>query len=141
MAEKEPFTVAIPAEALTGLRSRLKKTRWAGDLGNEVWAYGTNLEALKELVDYWQKGFNWRRQEREINRFSHYKTTIEGIPIHFIHEPGKGPRPIPLILSHGWPWTFWDLHGHPPSGGSGRLWAGRPTKAEPAPRIPQGKHI
>ena len=66
--------------------------------------------SAQRLVDYWQKGFDWRRQEREINRFSHYKTTIEGIPIHFIHEPGKGTKPIPLILSHGWPWTFWDLH-------------------------------
>jgi hypothetical protein len=92
MAEKEPFKVAIPAEALSDLRSRLKKTQWAGVFGYEGWAYGTNLEALKELVDYWQQGFNWRRQEREINRFSHYKMTIEGIPIHFIHEPGKGPR-------------------------------------------------
>jgi pimeloyl-ACP methyl ester carboxylesterase len=110
MAEKEPFKVAIPAGVLTDLRSRLKKTRWAGDFGNEQWAYGTHFETLKELVDYWQNGFDWRRQEREINRFSHYKTTIEGIPIHFIHQPGKGPRPIPLILSHGWPWTFWDLN-------------------------------
>jgi pimeloyl-ACP methyl ester carboxylesterase len=45
-----------------------------------------------------------------MNRFAHYKTTIEDIPIHFIHEPGKGPKPMPLILNHGWPWTFWDLH-------------------------------
>src|SRR5690348_2444211 len=110
MAEKEPFKVAVPASVLTDLRGRLKKTRWAGDFANDQWAYGTNLEALTELVDYWLKDFNWRRQEREINRFAHYRTTIEGIPIHFIHEPGKGPRPIPLILSHGWPWTFWDLH-------------------------------
>src|SRR6202020_995140 len=54
--------------------------------------------------------FDWRKVEREINSFSHYKTTIDGIPIHFIQEPGKGPKPIPLIMSHGWPWTFWDLH-------------------------------
>jgi pimeloyl-ACP methyl ester carboxylesterase len=110
MAEKEPFKVAIPTAVLTDLRTRLKKTRWAQDFGNQTWAYGTNSEVLRELVDYWQNGFNWRRQEREMNRFSHYRTTIEGIPIHFIHQPGKGPRPIPLILSHGWPWTFWDLH-------------------------------
>ena len=44
-----------------------------------------------------------------MNTFSHFKTTIEGAPIHFIHEPGKGPNPMPLILNHGWPWTFWDL--------------------------------
>lgn len=110
MAEKESFKVAIPTAVLTDLRTRLKKTRWAEDFGNDQWAYGTNLETLKELVDYWQRGFDWRRQEREINRFSHFKTVIEGIPIHFIHQPGKGPKPMPLILSHGWPWTFWDLH-------------------------------
>jgi pimeloyl-ACP methyl ester carboxylesterase len=110
MAEKEPFKVAVPASVLTDLRARLKKTRWADDFGNEQWAYGTNLETLKQLVEYWQQGFDWRRQEREINRFKHYKTAIEGIPIHFIHERGKGPHPVPLILSHGWPWTFWDLH-------------------------------
>ena len=110
MAEKEPFKVAVSASVLTDLRARLKKTRWADDFGNEQWAYGTNLETLKQLVEYWQQGFDWRRQEREINRFKHYKTAIEGIPIHFIHERGKGPHPIPLILSHGWPWTFWDLH-------------------------------
>ena len=71
MAEKERFKVAVPTALLTDLRARLKKARWAGDFGNEQWVYGTNFEELKELVDYWQKGFNWRRQEREMNRFSH----------------------------------------------------------------------
>ncbi|HSP78022.1 MAG TPA: epoxide hydrolase, partial [Myxococcaceae bacterium] len=45
-----------------------------------------------------------------INAFSHYRTSIEGVPLHFIHERGRGPRPIPLILGHGWPWTFWDMN-------------------------------
>ena len=49
-------------------------------------------------------------QERAINAYSHFRTTVEDVPIHFIHERGKGPNPMPLILSHGWPWTFWDLH-------------------------------
>jgi hypothetical protein len=55
---------------------------------------------LKELVEYWHKSYDWRRHERETNSFANYKTEIEGIPIHFIHEPGKRPKPIPLILSH-----------------------------------------
>ncbi len=110
MPEKEPFKVAVPARVLTDLRARLRKTRWAEDFGNEQWAYGTNSTALKGLVDYWLNGFDWRRQEREMNRYPHYRATIDGIPIHFIHQPGKGPRPIPIVLSHGWPWTFWDLH-------------------------------
>ena len=64
---------------------------------------------LEEMVAYWRDQYDWRKHEAEINRFAHYRTTIDGVPIHFIHEPGKGPKPIPLILSHGWPWTFWDL--------------------------------
>ena len=70
---------------------------------------GTNSAYLKELVGYWLSQYDWRKHEQEMNSFSHYKTSIENIPIHFIHEPGKGPKPMPLILSHGWPWTFWDL--------------------------------
>ena len=107
---KEPFTVAIPDETLRDLKERLKRTRFAADFANDGWQYGTNLDYLKRLVEYWIDGYDWRRAEREINSFHHYTTRIEGIPIHFIHEPGKGPRPIPIIMSHGWPWTFYDFH-------------------------------
>ena len=107
---KEPFSISVPEAALTDLRERLQKTRWPHDFANANWEYGTNLAYLKELVDYWIHQYDWRKHEREMNTFSHYKTTIENVPIHFIHEPGKGPKPIPLILSHGWPWTFWDLN-------------------------------
>lgn len=106
---KEPFTIAVPEETLTDLHERLHRTRWADDFANDHWQYGTNGAYLRELVDYWLHRYDWRQHEREMNTFSHYKTTIEGIPIHFIHEPGKGPKPLPLILNHGWPWTFWDF--------------------------------
>ncbi|MGH7963789.1 MAG: epoxide hydrolase family protein, partial [Candidatus Binatia bacterium] len=106
---KEPFTIAVPEETLTDLRARLTKTRWPDDFANPQWQYGTNLAYLKELVDYWLHQYDWRRHERAMNEFHHYRTTIDGMPIHFIHEPGRGPKPLPLILSHGWPWTFWDL--------------------------------
>jgi pimeloyl-ACP methyl ester carboxylesterase len=91
------------------LRERLAKTRWPIDFANSNWEYGTNLIYLKELVDYWLQTYDWREHEERINGFSHYKAIINDVPIHFILEPGKGPRPIPLILSHGWPWTFWDF--------------------------------
>ncbi len=105
----ERFEVAIPEEVLTDLRQRLNRTRWPGDFNNTAWAYGTEQGYLQELVRYWADGFDWRAQERAINAFSHYRTTVDGIPLHFIREKGKGPRPLPLILTHGWPWTFWDL--------------------------------
>ncbi len=107
--QKETFTVAVPEETLTDLRGRLTRVRWPNDFNNDDWAYGTNKAYLMELVEYWLNGYDWRKTEREINTFANYKTSIDGIPIHFIHEPGKGPNPTPLILTHGWPWTFWDL--------------------------------
>jgi len=107
---KEPFRIEIPDSVLQDLRDRLTRTHWPADFANDKWAYGTNREYLQELVDYWIHKYDWRKHEQEINTFSHYKVTIDQVPIHFIHEPGKGPNPIPLILSHGWPWTFWDLH-------------------------------
>ncbi|WNG38418.1 epoxide hydrolase [Archangium violaceum] len=108
--QTERFTVSIPDHILEDLRQRLARTRWPGDFANDDWTYGTQQKYLVELVRYWEKGFDWRAQERAINAFTHYRTRLDGIPIHFIHERGQGPRPMPLILTHGWPWTFWDMN-------------------------------
>jgi pimeloyl-ACP methyl ester carboxylesterase len=106
---KEPFRISISDNVLADLRQRLTKTRYPGDMGNEGWDYGTEQGYLEELVRYWVKDFDWKAQERAMNVFNHYRTTIDGIPLHFIHEQGRGPNPIPLVLTHGWPWTFWDM--------------------------------
>jgi microsomal epoxide hydrolase len=106
----EQFEVAVPQERLDDLQRRLRDTRWPHDMGNDDWRYGANGDYMRGLADYWANGFDWRAQEREINRFSHYRTEVDGIPLHFIREPGKGPAPIPLVMTHGWPWTFWDYH-------------------------------
>jgi pimeloyl-ACP methyl ester carboxylesterase len=103
-----PFEVRIPEEELADLRRRLRATRWADDFGNEDWHYGVERGWLQQMVAYWADEFDWRAQEAEINRFPQYRAVIDGVPIHFIHVRGKGPSPKPIILSHGWPWTFWD---------------------------------
>lgn len=108
--DKERFTIAVSEEVLADLRDRLARTRWPDEIDNSDWSYGTNRAYLKELVDYWLHVYDWRRYERAMNEFHHYRTVIDGVPIHFIHEPGRGPKPTPLILSHGWPWTFWDYY-------------------------------
>src|SRR5487761_349394 len=97
MAKKEPFTISIPDSALDDLRDRLKRTRWPIDFGNPNWEYGTQTAYLKQLVEHWHSHYDWRRHEREMNSYNHFKTEIDGIPIHFIQEHGKGPKPIPLI--------------------------------------------
>jgi pimeloyl-ACP methyl ester carboxylesterase len=105
----EPIKLEVDDAVLLDLRHRLANTRWSPEIANNDWSYGMNGSYLRDLVAYWQEGFEWRQQEAKINSFSHYKVDLaEGVPVHFIHENGKGPRPLPLILSHGWPWTFWD---------------------------------
>ena len=106
----ERFEVSFPDAALDELQRRLAGANWPHDCANDDWLYGTNAEVLRDLVAYWQDDYDWRAAETEINRFAHFKTTVEGMPIHFIREPGKGPNPMPIVLTHGWPWVFWDYH-------------------------------
>ena len=108
----EKFTVAIGDDVLADLTDRLNKTRWADDFANDDWRYGTNGNYLKELIDYWRNQYDWRKHEHAINAWPQFKTLIDEVPIHFIHVRGKGKpgvNPTPLILTHGWPWTFWDF--------------------------------
>lgn len=106
----QPFKVAIPDAKLDELKRRLRAMNWPHDMANDDWRYGANAHYMRGLVDYWLNGYDWRAQEREINSFSHYRTEVDGIPLHFIREPGKGLNPMPLVMTHGWPWTFWDYH-------------------------------
>lgn len=108
-AEPTPFTVHVSDEQLADLRRRVRDTRWSDDFGNDAeWRYGVSREWLRDLTDYWVDGFDWRAQEAEINSFPQFRAEIDGVTIHYIHVRGKGPNPKPIILSHGWPWTFWD---------------------------------
>ena len=73
-----------------------------------IWAMAAAAGAVrgdedKQLVDYWRTKYDWRAHERELNKWPHFKVTIDGQRIHYIHQRGKGPKPLPLIISHGWP--------------------------------------
>lgn len=102
------FVIDVADDVLGDLRSRLNATRWPADLDNEDEFYGISTKYLRGLAEYWADGFDWRAAERRLNAFTHHRVEIDGVPVHFIREPGKGPNPVPIILSHGWPWTFWD---------------------------------
>jgi pimeloyl-ACP methyl ester carboxylesterase len=105
----KPFRVDVAEGVLLDLKERLTRTRWADDIGNDGWDYGSNGAYLRELLDYWLRRYDWREHERRINTLPHFHTELDEIPVHFIHQPGTGRKPLPLILSHGWPWTFWDF--------------------------------
>jgi len=105
----QPFKIQVPEAVLEDLRERLAHTRWPDEIPGSAWDYGTNLAYHKELVEYWRTGFDWRAQEAAINRFRHFRATVGGLGIHFIHERGKGPNPLPLIITHGWPGSFFEM--------------------------------
>lgn len=107
--QPEPFEIAIPDADLQDLRDRLARTRWADDVANEDWRYGVERGWLEEMVRYWREDYDWRAVEADINSMPQYRVTIDGVPIHFLHIRGKGPNPMPLLLVHGWPWTFFDF--------------------------------
>ncbi len=104
-----PFTIAVEDSVLEDLQQRLADTRWPDEIPNSGWDYGSNLGYLKELVEYWRTKFDWRAQEAKLNAFNHFKSEVDGLDIHFIHEKGKGPDPIPLIITHGWPSCFFEM--------------------------------
>jgi microsomal epoxide hydrolase len=106
----EPFRLQVPDQALADLKARLARTRFPDEPPLEPWATGTSLAYLKELVGYWQSGFDWRRQEARLNGFRQYRVPIRGIDVHFIHEPGRGSSPMPLLLMHGWPGSVWEFN-------------------------------
>ncbi|WP_182880124.1 epoxide hydrolase family protein [Microbispora sp. H10949] len=103
----EPRPIHVPGDVLDDLRRRLELTRLPDDVGNDDWRYGVNGAYLRELVAYWRDGYDWRAAEAAINAYEHYQVEIDGVPVHFMRRPGAGPTPTPLILTHGWPWTFW----------------------------------
>ena len=105
----QPFKIDVADSVLDDLRQRLAQTRWPDEIPSSGWDYGSNLDYLKELVEYWRTGFDWRAQERMLNSFSQFKSKVDGLNIHFVHEKGKGPNPMPLVITHGWPSTFFEM--------------------------------
>lgn len=105
----KPFVVHIPDAQLDDLMSRLKRTRFPEDFGNDDWRYGYNTAYHRELIAYWINEYDWRSVERRMNDLPQFKVDLMDVPLHFIHVRGKGNNPMPLLLHHGWPWTFWDL--------------------------------
>ncbi|HTY55661.1 MAG TPA: epoxide hydrolase, partial [Candidatus Binataceae bacterium] len=104
-----PFKVDIPEAVLADLRERLQRTRFPGELENSGWEYGSNLAYMKELVEYWRTRYDWRANERELNKYSHFRAEVDGFGVHFIHQPGRGPNPKPLLLLHGWPGSVYEF--------------------------------
>jgi microsomal epoxide hydrolase len=104
-----PFVISIPETTLDDLRERLARARPSELNFDTGWDYGTDVRYLRDLLHYWRDSYDWRAQEAELNRYAHYRATIDGIGVHFVHQRGVGPNPLPIVLTHGWPDSFYRM--------------------------------
>ncbi len=105
-----PFKLHVGDEQLTDLKQRLSRVRWPDEVSGEPWKVGVDLAYMKTLTDYWRDKYDWRKHEAHINTFDHYKVKFAGTDVHYIRVEGKGPTPMPLLLSHGWPGSVHEFH-------------------------------
>ena len=105
----EPFRIDVPQADLDDLHDRLSRTRWPGPPPSPGWTYGVNRDHLRELVEYWRTGYDWRAHEARLNDVPQYTTVIDGQRVHFLHARSPEPDATPLIITHGWPSTVHDF--------------------------------
>jgi len=107
--QPQPFTLSVPDTAIADLRVRLALTRFPDQAPGEPWQFGTDVTWLRDLVRYWHDRFDWRAQEAALNAFPQFKVALAGIDLHYLHVPGVGPNPAPLLLLHGWPGSVFEF--------------------------------
>lgn len=104
-----PFSISIADDVLTDLRRRLEQTRWTDETNAEPWRYEPPTAYMRRVVDHWLHRYDWRSHEVRLNGYQQFTTEIDGLQIHFLHQPGVGPDPIPLVFTHGWPGSFVEM--------------------------------
>jgi len=105
----EPFRIQVPDSDLADLRRRLTATRLPDPAAGEPWESGVDYGYLAELVRYWGEGFDWRAREEWLNSFPQFTASVAGAKLHFVHVSSGVDGAIPIVLSHGWPYTFAEM--------------------------------
>lgn len=106
----EPFQIAVPDADIDDLRRRIRATRWAPATPSPAWQQGADSAWLRELAQYWAERFDWREAERKLNRLPQFLAEVDGQRVHFVHRRGVGPACYPLVVTHGWPGSFFEFH-------------------------------
>jgi pimeloyl-ACP methyl ester carboxylesterase len=104
-----PFTLDVPDAAIADLKTRLGLTRFPDAAPGEPWAFGSSVAYVRDLVAYWKDDFDWRVQEAALNAFPQFKVPLHDVGVHYLHVPGVGPNPYPLLLMHGWPGSVYEF--------------------------------
>jgi pimeloyl-ACP methyl ester carboxylesterase len=105
-----PFTIHVAQSTLDDLALRLARTRLPDAPDGAGWGFGTDLGFMQRLLAHWRSGYDFRKQEAQLNQLPQFKATVDGVSLHFVHARGKGPNPTPLLLLHGWPDSFYRYH-------------------------------
>src|ERR1700689_1275130 len=98
-----PFRITIPQATIDRILTRVREARWPDRIDADDWRYGANWDYMKQLATYWGTKYDWRKAEAGLNANPQFLARVEDFDIHFYHVKGKGPKPAPLILTHGWP--------------------------------------
>jgi hypothetical protein len=104
-----PFRASIPEEEIIELRRRVAATRWPDRETVTDRSQGAQLAKLQDLVHYWGTEYDWRKGEAKLNAFPQFMTKIDGLDIHFIHVRSRHANALPLIMTHGWPGSVFEL--------------------------------
>jgi pimeloyl-ACP methyl ester carboxylesterase len=110
----DSFLIEVPDEDLEDLRRRLHTTRLGSPAAGEPWESGVDYQLLADLTAYWADGFEWRRQEQWLNSFPQYRADVDGQTVHFAHiraDRERYPDAVPIVMTHGWPYSFVELLG------------------------------
>lgn len=110
MTKPTPFKIAFSDDQLADLKMRLQLTRWPDEPADAGWMIGTNLDYMKRLTSYWLNDYDWRKAEASLNALPNYKVEIDGIDLHFVHQPSKKKDAPAILLIHGWPDSFYRYH-------------------------------
>ena len=99
----KPFHLAVPQRKLDHILKRVREAQWPDRLAGDPWQYGADWDYMKELAAYWISRYGWRKAEARINEFPQFIADVDGFHLHYFHVRGKGPKPFPIVLTHGWP--------------------------------------
>ena len=107
-----PFKVAVPQATIDRILDRVRTTIWPDapeGSGQSGWAYGADAGYMKALANHWGTTYDWRKAEAALNAHPQFTARVDEFDIHFIHVKGSGSNPLPLIITHGWPGSYWEF--------------------------------
>jgi pimeloyl-ACP methyl ester carboxylesterase len=107
--EIRPFRVEVPQSDIDELRRRLQATRWPEKETVADQSQGVPLKTIQELARYWANDYDFRRVEARLNALPQFITEMDGIDIHFVHVKSPHENALPLIITHGWPGSIFEM--------------------------------